>query len=410
MKIYTNYIDKYINLIINLLFIISVCFPYIQIVQTESYNQPYSLILGLIILTLNYKYTIRIFKKKLFFSLLLLLLFSIIIYFITSYPYTNPLDFKYLITYLTLPIISAATYIILNDNKSQIVKILILSSLIWLLIGLIQQFFSPTFLTFLIGQWKEVSEDSVLSGRGITNLAPEPTHYGFHILLMATSLYYLRTKSIYILLCILQSILLARSSSGLLTIFLGILFFFLFSKSTLKKYIIIFFGIIFSILFYKYVSGLDTENVNIRVLSLLHVFFEAPLEILKVDASMNARIGGIYYSFKLIVTDFFIPHGLSQTTWLKYNNYILTNSDWLLMLSESQPPSGFGTILYQCGFLSFYALYKIITTILKTKSIQLYDWLKYTALFVVLSQFTLATPIFCFIIGIAEYNSNEDAK
>jgi hypothetical protein len=118
---------------------------------------------------------------------------------LTCYPYNNKIDLKYLITYLTLPIVSIATFIALNLEKSKIVKILIYSSLTWLLIGLVQQFVTPSFLSFLVGQWNEVAEDSILSGRGVTNLAPEPTHYGFHILLMATTLNYFKNQLLFVI-------------------------------------------------------------------------------------------------------------------------------------------------------------------------------------------------------------------
>ena len=48
----------------------------------------------------------------------------------------------------------------------------------------------PQFMTFLIGSWSESAQIVVDSGRGVLSLAPEPTTFGFHIIILA-AIYYL---------------------------------------------------------------------------------------------------------------------------------------------------------------------------------------------------------------------------
>ncbi|MDE2431035.1 MAG: hypothetical protein KGM99_20125 [Burkholderiales bacterium] len=334
------------------------------------------------------------------FSLLLFFLFGFLIFLISSLPNFSPQDLKALLIYIS-PLCFSATFFVFSLERPDLFhKIVKISALIWISVGLAQYFISPNLFAGLVGGWGEAAGGIVESGRGVLGLAPEPTHFGFHMLLLASILYILKSNRLLIALCIFSSIFLARSSSAILAMAIG-LFLCLLVRSR-----ILFFLLSISILLFFVFGRTDFtteqpgEDAN-RILLLLSLFLNNPTDFLMIDGSINLRIGGIIVGYDLILDSWLLPNGMSNLDWIARSREILNPRPWLYDISDSGIPSGYLIVIYQVGFIGFMFLLPAIYRISSAARSALGTWIVFTALSIFLGQYMISNPGFGLLYGCA---------
>ncbi len=378
--------------------VIASVFPYTQIVPLESYVQPYALIFSMLASVFCLPTTLKHAPAWDNYALISFAVAGMVLFFISCLPQPSDQDIKSLLMYVSPIFFYCVGFTFYRTNIIFFRSLVTYSAMIWLVVGLIQTFVSSTFASHTVGAWSEAAEVVVESGRGVLSLAPEPTHHGFHMLLLAALLYLLNGRTFYIVGCILASILLARSSSAVLALFVGLIV--LFAMKPVRM--LPFFGaisLVFGAVIMVVLNQLDQSNI--RILNLSIAALENPTSVLTIDYSVNNRIGGLVAGLGFVWNDYFLPAGLSNNDWLQRIPAFLAKYPWLFDLSQAGIPSGMVIILYQMGFFGvpfvFYFIYRIVSA---ARSI----WGSYmllVAVTVFFGQFLISNPIFGLLYGCA---------
>lgn len=396
-----------LNNFIAKLLIFFICFPYIQIIPTSSYNQPYYILLAVILIVSNIK-KMGFVKKTSFKIGFLFFLTGLCSFIINCYPYTVFQDYKNLLTYFSFFIMPVAAFYLCRHHKLLLIKFLKISIISWFIVGFIQVFINREFLTFLLGSFSSELIVGFGGGRGISSLAPEPTHFAFHIILLGIALYSLEKNKWYLILTIIQALLLAKSSSALLVITLGYILYLLLHT---RRFGLVFFFITF-FLFTQFASLISFIEQffyedSSRILNLIIRILQDPYLVFYADYSLNVRIGGMLVTFQTIFNDFFMPHSISQQSWTNVSIELLQKNRWLLGLSESQSPSGIGSVIFQIGFLFFPYLIVFVKSIYKVVKKDKSNIFAYVVLFISLSQFSLVAGDIGLVFGVFLFISSQ---
>lgn len=235
-------------------------------------------------------------------------------------------------------------YIAFKKHFDILKKLIFIFNVLWLLSGLLQVVFGAEILSFLV---------TVRTGtsRGVTGLAPEPTHYAFYLLFISWLLLITNQKPskpiIGLVLVNIAFILFVAKSS--MVFFYCILFgvYILISYSSPKQIIkVIPLILIFPYAFYIYLNS-GTSN---RITNLVSNVIENPLLVIQNDESVNARFSAVVISIYGSITDFFIPHGFNSYI----NDTIIINEKlgnffwWGFAIDKIM--SGTGSLLYELGW------------------------------------------------------------
>ena len=389
--------------------VIASLFPYTQIVAIESYVQPYALILALLVSVYSFPYALKHAPVWDNFAMVTFATTGTFLFFLSCLPQPSQQEVKSFLMYVSPLFLYCVGFTFYRTNEFLFRSVVTCSAIIWLSVGMIQRFLSPSFATHLVGVWSEASEVVVASGRGVLSLAPEPTHHGFHLLLLACLLYLLKGRTIYVVSCILASVLLAGSASAVLALLLGATVLFVIRPIRMFP-IFVAASIVLSTAFMVVLTHFDDSNIRMRIINLSVAIFENPTSLLEIDYSINSRIGGFLAGLDIIWNDNFFPSGLSNDYWLQRIPTFLGEYPWLFDLSPAGIPSGIVIILYQMGFLGVpFILYFIYRFISSGRSIA-GVYLLLVAIIVFLGQFLISTPIFGLILGCAVsvlVNNNE---
>lgn len=339
---------------------LSIFFPFIKTTSFETYNQPTAFIFAVMVIlsckSLTFPksnlYKIFIFTPLLIFPIHFLLMdWNIGLYEIRS-----------LYTYIAIPVISLAFMASLNQQLSLVKKILEGSILIWALVGLFQLFIDRNFLTWMTPALTS-SEALLESGRGVISLAPEPTHYAFHALLLGVLAFFLGLKSRYIFLAFSQAAFLAFSTGGIFVILVSLAISTLRSPSGKALYplaLFMFFG--FCVTFFAS-NWLAESRIGGLFLNVL-----ADPTLLFADYSVNVRILGSMLSFEQMLLSLLAPHGVGNSAWRDFSAAVLQANPYLLGLSSSGPPSGIGVLLFESGYLILPFICSLLTLCFSRKS------------------------------------------
>jgi hypothetical protein len=374
-------------------------FPFTTIVDFGTYTQPYALLMGMAFIPFAFNTRIDLASCI---ALSWLLFFGAILYFqaIGGESPAGPL--KYLVAYLTPFFIVFPAFYLTRYHRTFFCKLVLWSSYLWVIVAVIQIAFDPSFMTILVRSWSAAGEVVVASGRGVMSLAPEPTTFGFHLIILGALHYLLSGNGRVSALIILCSLFLALSSSSLLVLLMagsigvaghiGLKF--------LGK--MLFFGLAAILVVYPLVfSFLELEEMAVfRIIDLLMVAYNNP-ELILVDASVNTRLGGLFVAIMECIDRMFIPFGLSHFDWLLERDVLLGKYPFMMGLSNSGFPSGYFIQLYQGGFLFipflFYMIYKSLSVSLFPSK---YRWLILGAIIIPLFQFSFASPTFWLFWGV----------
>lgn len=337
------------------LFIFASAFPYTQIISSQSYTQPYAIATSIFLFIFAFKY-----RNELILKSDMILMFVFFVYGCVLFGFAcwtsglNIQTIKYLTAYIVPVVVVISCGWSIKKSENLFRAVLAFSAILWIVVGWIQYTCDPSFATALVGDWGNVAEDMSASGRGVLGLAPEPTHHGFHLILLAAALFLIgKSKAEFILAyaCIFGAVFVAASSSVVFVLAVSAIVYVLIRKPALLLIVFI------SAVYAESAVNLIDESfyiANSRLFNLLCLAVSDPVGFISEDSSVNARIGGALATWSYLISEIFIPHGLSHESWLLSREVILNEYSWVEEISTNGPPSGFGTIVYQGGLFCLF--------------------------------------------------------
>jgi hypothetical protein len=396
--------SNFISKMIGSLLLVLMAFPYVQIIPSSGYTQPFALMLGTLLFFINSLPTV--FRLSIYdqIALIGLAILGLVVFITTCFPYTNSQEYKYLITYLSPLLLTIPLLHFIRHNPERTLYLLKLSIWIWIGTALIQKYVNPSFLGFLIGQWGESAVDIINSGRGVLGLAPEPTHHAFHILLLATSLLILDQSSrsrLLMILCVVDSIVLAASSSALLVLGISVIIWMLVYRQRW-----IFVALLFGLIVWSFSDKLLLPIDN-RIALLMSAVLADPSTALSIDYSMNARLGGLYAVIMHSFDNVLVPFGMSVQAWELNRTVLLSDLPWLIDLSLVGPPSGIGMLLFQTGAVGGVLILMIFRRVLSQNVGSVGRILLISCPLIFLGQYYITAPTFAFIYACVLYRLNK---
>lgn len=348
--------------IIYWLFLFFCFFPFLNLLRLPTDSQPNALILASIIILLNYKLIIEHFPGKLLIFLFLVII-SILPIFYSNLGFDTIIS---LISYLSLIIVPLAVLISLIKLGGLSFQFFLNVILIWFLVAVVQRFFYPDFLSFLLTR----NVGNGFMGRGVNSLAPEPTYYGSIIVLLFIT-YYINfpnypNKLLVISTLLIQLFILSISS----TIFV-VLFFAFFAYTIIKIFKfqigfkpIIFFLLILLIIFIVYKVFYETISET-RIIKIINIVISNP-DIILLDESINERVNHAFFPLVSIFENFGLPMGYGN-----FQEYIIQKTSdpkYQLFFEKinfehyKKIMSGYGAVFFELGIFGIIIpiyLYKI---------------------------------------------------
>ena len=333
------------------LFFILCLFPYLDFLQLGTDTQPNALLVGIVLL-------IGIRNKKINAPLVLLWLVFICSIFLVFYNNVSFFDYlKNTFNYLSPPLIATVTYLILNQLKYKISFRFFFSAIsIYAIIGLVQLYFIPDFLTFLVN----MARGTLSGGRGVVSLFSEPAYYGSTCLLfMAFSLLsYTRKQNLWVGgLLFFQLVFLSRSATAI-AIFLAAIG--LFTLLQLLRFRLRYLmgsvvGLsLATMLLFNYWNKIESTRAG----ELAQVFIENPLLITQIDGSVGIRFTGTVAPFLSMRHNYFMPQGLGYYTEFlkKFSDKGMYRSFLSVDRAEKKPKlsGSLNMVLYQLGFIGLF--------------------------------------------------------
>jgi hypothetical protein len=320
--------------------IVSVFFPWVSFGLNDMDSQPWPIMGCLLYLLLKNKYFIEKSFYLLFFSVIAsaLVLAKDLIF-----------DFSYFRSIISLATLVSVAYCISLLKKSGvfILKYLILINIVWIIAGFIQEIVSRDILDFLVVA--RTSEE-----RGVTGLAPEPTFYAVFLIfngwIILKEVDYRPSASIKLLLLlnVFVIIFLAKSSMGVIFLFVALVLFLIYQvvKNPVNSiYYLPLLTIVIYIIFQYSVNILGGTRL-LNVISLM----ADPLDLIYTDASINQRVTHSVLSIKGFFDSYGVPNGLyvfdkySEKSIQEFGGYLWSYPGVKIM-------SFSGSLLFELGWL-----------------------------------------------------------
>lgn len=286
-------------------------------------------------------------------------------------------------------------------------------NLVWLFIGLMQSFVSPKFMTFLLNGGGRGIDSEV---RGVTSISTEPSQYGtICILLAAIALInYPIKKTWWILLILLfQLIMLAQSATALLTLVVALGGFLIVKLAMFNKRAVGYGLILVLVGFITYKATYESLKEQ-RIYSLASELIDNPTLFLAADGSVSERFMFVFYSFKGMKDNYFLPRGYNkfndymQSEFKKprteFTNLLLfhTRDDYTRILS------GLGSVFFQLGLLALFIPLGIIGCFRRKLFDDKFLFTCILIFAVLLTAFPLMTAITGFVLGNALHLSKNE--
>jgi hypothetical protein len=354
-----------------------VFFPYITLIDTPWSLQPYALFCSILFLI-----TVKHRKTHLnIYILLFVAISSILIAFIKLSDLINSV--RSVANYISMPIIVWALYKI-NLSSIHVIKFVKLTAIIYFIVGILQLSILPGFLSFLVPH-QAGAEFISSSGRGVSSLTPEPSYFGFIMLL-----YFfigIITKERLLIIISLFSIIFLSQSFSVISVLVVVIFLFFTLKSLKTFFISIFLSLIVIAILVSMLNNFSTETRSLILLS--NLFADGFSSTIENDASAAGRLYHISYPIISAFTSFFIPFG--------YNG--LPNGDTRIL-------SGIAGAIYELGFFSFLLLYVICNILFCNNflKINLKVGIGIGMLLFLLNANQVGMPIYCFILSYFLYS------
>ena len=376
------------------IFAISICFPFLNVWGLSSYNQPTSFIIACSLLVI-FGHSITANRKLIVWFMIVLWVMLILLLTFTIDEFVLG-EFLGLLPYLTLLVFFFVVPSAVARYKDMILKIFQFSVGVWLFVGIVQLVVAPEFLSGIVSGHAS-TENMLSSGRGVLSLAPEPTHYAYHLLILSAVIALFGGRVVYVYLGLAQSAVLALSSGGWLVLLLAFSFFVLMKRPLLFFLAGSFLFVLFSIFTDDFISLITVFQHDFRFLGLAGSLLDGSISVYD-DYSVNVRILGLLYSLDYIASGFFIPFGISSGQWEISSQEILDGSSGLYGISSNGVPSGFGKLLYEAGFLFLpfflYVCYRFIKVAITNRL----GFVLLLPFFIACMQYSLSSPDLAFAL------------
>lgn len=281
-------------------------FPYLDLLGLGTDTQPNAMILGLILL-------FAMDKKWLNAPIILLWVTAILGMLLIFKNSLGVMEYvRNVLNYLSPPIIALVAYNLCKKYQIRVpFKAFVLIVLTYLIVGLIQFYIWPSFLTGLVNG---SARGILFGGRGVVSLCPEPAFYGSMCLfLMVFSLlcYSARHNWLTIPLLLFQLVFLSRSSTAIVILLAALVFFLVFQMLTFKFRIIV--NTLIVILLLIPIGGFVSASLEkSRFGELLDSFIDNPFLIAQVDQSVGIRFMGVVSPFLSFRHANGIPQGIGN--------------------------------------------------------------------------------------------------
>ncbi len=378
-------------------------FPFLDFFQLGTDTQPNAIIFASIIL-----FAVR--NKKVNLPIILMyvqVLFALSLYFMNS---LGSLVFvKQFFNYLSPPLLASAVYTIYSQLNIKLpFKLFIFTTIAYAGVGLVQLYWQPEFMGFLLN----ANRGTLIGGRGVLSLCPEPSFYGsICLLFMVFSLLAYNKKQNYIAIPIIlfQLVFLSRSSTGIaVLLFAGLLFTVIQLIRFRLKYLFL------AILILSIAIPIGNQQLkkfeDTRIGEITMSFIENPLNITKVDGSIGVRFASSVAPFLNIRYDYFKPKGIGRyQPFLRklYNSGECRSFLTIPIIADKDRMEGsINVVLFQLGILGIFlpiAIFLGFRPILKS-SVGLFCFLIFFTL--LFTQIRLTLSMVGFIIGYAIYLGN----
>lgn len=374
-------------------------FPFLQILPLKTYNQPYAFLMAFLLLLLRPRILTE-FPQRDRLVLIWLVVLGIVLFAFAMLGDISQREVQYLLAYISPVVLTTALYYVIRHNPERFRQLLIYGIIVWVSVSLVQRLFSQDFLLFLIVSARDAGELAAniqLSGRGTLGLAPEPTHHGFQMLVLATCVYLLRGPAWVVALALFDAVLLALSSSALAALGLGGI---LWTLMRIRRWWILGAGI--ALLVSTRFILLQFLDQTSRIGLLLTRFLDNT-DLLLLDASVNARFYGMVEPLRTAFNNGFLPFGMAHETWLDIRSEIMSGNPWVMFLSGSGPASGYGLILLHAGLFALPVIYFFFRRLCWDQRMTWAGFLSATGFIVFLGQLYLSTPSFGLLLAVAIY-------
>lgn len=348
------------SFLIYLLIIFSIL-PYIQVLPLGTDSQPNALLVSMCLFPFCCSWRMN----RNLALLLLLAIISVIVLFI------SPLTFgsiRSLTNYFSLFFITYVTYLALKRNNGIPYKLFSTLVYIWFVVGTVQLFIFPSFMSFLIPRGD--SSATLETGRGITCLAPEPTFYGIICLFLGMIAWLnfrnqAHIKRLYIIIGI-QLFLYSRSSLAIFVLLASfcIYAFIAIIKDKQRRWKAISTITLILCLIFIIVKSFAEDIADVRIGKLLTILIEHPESFVILDGSVNERFIHIFFPLYGFFHNWGLPHGyedfaifMDECFKMQQFQYLFT--DYVKSGHITRIMSGWGSIFYELGIAALILLYVI---------------------------------------------------
>jgi hypothetical protein len=298
--------------IINSIILLSIFFPYFVMLSPElHYTQPYPVMLGLVGIYINKNAILSHAKIRMptCSTNYIIYLAVSLLFFILTAPLSTISVYRDLYGYFSLIVLSIVVYMIAVADIKLFIGVIKTSIILWAGVGCIQTYFVADFLNNFTGG--RPIDHLISSGRGVTSLAPEPTHFG---LIMSTFLLagiFLKLPKLYFFVCIVSILLFSKSSTAVLFLIMvaGTMLIILKPVKVIP--------LLVSLLLICYLAG-KTELINTfdwRLFKLSKSFISDPMMTLMSDESVRVRLNSMWLPIYASFTNSFIPYGFDPNIW-----------------------------------------------------------------------------------------------
>lgn len=318
---------------------------------------------------------------------------------------------KNTLNYLSPALVCTTTYLILIKYKKSISFNLFLAIIgIYGLVGLVQLYIDPSFLSSLVNQQRGV----LVNGRGVVSISTEPAYYGtICLFFMIFSFLNFDKKQNYLAQSILifQLVFLSRSATAIATIAVALILFIGIQILRLKwRYLLT--SIMFVLLIGPMVYQSWNQLSETRTGEIAQTFITNPLLLTQIDGSIAVRFTSTVAPFLSLRHDYGAPQGLGYFS--EFLSGFYTNGQYrsfipIHSIADKPRISGcINLVLFQLGLLG---MVFPVAIFLAFKNILKYDRVKFSfILFFVLlfTQIQLMHGMIGFVIGTACYLSKQE--
>lgn len=354
-------------------------FPFIQLINLGTDTQPYAAIFSILIIAFS---RFRFNKKSILIGLIAVC--AIFIFLISDNK--SFLELRSLLNYISVFLISTATYIGLKRKQGLSEKFLKMIINTWFLVGFIQSYIKRDFMFGIIaGARTSVS-------RGVPGLNSEPSFYAYMLIFtLLMVLDFKKNKLLYIINICIQLILFAQSSIGIVYLLIYI---------ALVSFKHMSFKIINSVVKISGLLIIASYIVNIlpdlfpgsRMGTIIKQFLTNPMSLYFADQSIQSRVNHIINPIIASIKNGLFPYG--------YSNSIRVLGYYRIM-------SGFGAAIFELGIIAIFLIGAIIKSIYDAKFHVNHKINSIYILILMFSAIQLASPLLAFYIGYCQYSKNE---